>query len=835
MAIDLGLEKWTDGECWYGRGGWGSAVGADWEVEAAPAAVDGGVDVVMTERCVGTEVVRRPIIAISLPWDDVNERLDGRWVTYVERRWAYRAGDPFPKGADGSLTDEFGRQLGSGPNAHLYAAWAWTTGGKTIGVSMEVEGFAVVATAKVGGKLKVIVDRTPNGNWTITDLMRPGDERTFRVWVRVVDGTDEQASLRAIDPYVRWWKEEMKEDVEKSHWPGGRILGHYLAGGGPANSEERNWVKTGPTGNQKTVGECSGWGEVLDQIVMHHAGEQTVEEAVEKLKGWGVRMVMPWLAGGQREDYTNPASGLEAMPLRFRCREGLGQVLDWMKRNRMLVGLYQAYAWSRVPTDPTDWESVEESPSTGRYTYGTKEWHDSPPTDPAEFEVCEQTAASRRFARENYYRAARWFAALHLDAVLNREEVPWIGEEMEEMLRRNPELFVGAEPGPKTLGTLQAGWDYIIGDGSYPYRGPCAVKQAVYGDEHGTYHHVVQCQGNTDNETGRAAEFADSQGATVVTIGGVPRVDGEPVAVTERTFEHVGGKQAWENWFAGWIERKELKMSGNGYWERTSYGARDVYAAERELVRWRNTSKRGRRVGWASLLEGLGSVGSPTYTFRLYLKKADGTTMQLATVTKWWGGYGEQVFGNATVPQTLTEARGHQWVGVGEELWVTVQSDASDDTEVATTSWIYDGDAIETNLNVVKSTSGNMTVGAGGLKVRSGVAGYDRLMLVLVRLSGLATGAATLTLAQTVEDEGGTVVGLVKSMSVAKDPATATAWELGQYKVLALTEVMVPMDRELVTTVLSSNVGDTAVAMEVTYLELSLVQDGNLRRRRTFR
>ena len=79
------------------------------------------------------------------------------------------------------------------------------------------------------------------------------------------------------------------------------------------------------------------------------------------------------------------------------------------------------------------------------------------------------------------------------------------------------------------------------------------------------------------------------------------------------------------------------------------------------------------------------------------------------------------------------------------------------------------------------------------------------------------------------------MVGLVKSMSVAKDPATATAWELGQYKVLALTEVMVPMDRELVTTVLSSNVGDTAVAMEVTYLELSLVQDGNLRRRRTFR
>ena len=78
-------------------------------------------------------------------------------------------------------------------------------------------------------------------------------------------------------------------------------------------------------------------------------------------------------------------------------------------------------------------------------------------------------------SRENYYRAARWFAALHLDAVLNREEVPWIGEEMEEMLRRNPELFVGAEPGPKTLGTLQAGWDYIMGwDGSYPYRGPCA-------------------------------------------------------------------------------------------------------------------------------------------------------------------------------------------------------------------------------------------------------------------------------------------------------------------------------------------------------------------------
>ena len=54
------------------------------------------------------------------------------------------------------------------------------------------------------------------------------------------------------------------------------------------------------------------------------------------------------------------------------------------------------------------------------------------------------------------------------------------------------------------------------------------MKQAVYGDEHGTYHHVVQCQGNTDNETGRAAEFADSQGATVVTIGGVPRVDGNP-------------------------------------------------------------------------------------------------------------------------------------------------------------------------------------------------------------------------------------------------------------------------------------------------------------------
>ena len=28
-------------------------------------------------------------------------------------------------------------------------------------------------------------------------------------------------------------------------------------------------------------------------------------------------------------------------------------------------------------------------------------------------------------------------------------------------------------------------------------------------------------------------------------------------------------------------------------------------------------------------------------------------------------------------------------------------------------SWIYDGDAIETNLNVVKSASGNLTVGAG--------------------------------------------------------------------------------------------------------------------------
>ena len=42
MAIDLGLEKW-DGWGVLVRGGWvGSAVGADWEVEATPTAVDGG-------------------------------------------------------------------------------------------------------------------------------------------------------------------------------------------------------------------------------------------------------------------------------------------------------------------------------------------------------------------------------------------------------------------------------------------------------------------------------------------------------------------------------------------------------------------------------------------------------------------------------------------------------------------------------------------------------------------------------------------------------------------------------------------------------------------------
>ena len=74
--------------------------------------------------------------------------------------------------------------------------------------------------------------------------------------------------------------------------------------------------------------------------------------------------------------------------------------------------------------------------------------------------------------------------------------------------------------------------------------------------------------------------------------------------MTEKTFEHTGGgSRRGENWFAGWVERKELKMAGNGYWERTAYGVRDVYAAGRagEMEEY---EQEGRRVGWAALLEG---------------------------------------------------------------------------------------------------------------------------------------------------------------------------------------------------------------------------------------
>ena len=212
----------------------------------------------------------------------------------------------------------------------------------------------MVATAKVGNKLKVIVDRTEQGNWTITDLMRPGMRRTFR-GVGAGGGRDRmnRRSLRAIDPYVRWWKEEMKRTWRRATGLEGGSWG-IIWQGGAGEQEERELGQDRADGEPEDGGECSrvGPGVGSDRDAPH--GEQTVEEAVEKLKGGGSRMVMP-VAGRGRGRTIRQRRGWEAMPLRFRCREGLGQVLDWMKRNRMLVGLYQAYAWSQVPTDRKDW------------------------------------------------------------------------------------------------------------------------------------------------------------------------------------------------------------------------------------------------------------------------------------------------------------------------------------------------------------------------------------------------------------------------------------------------------------------------------------------------
>lgn len=569
--IDLDPARYTKDNCWFSRAGWGTSVTTGFDVSASAVAVDGGLDLTLTVKNTGTEMAPWPFPTIPLPIAaaEKNTPLDGRWVTYQERRWSYRSGDPFPAGDGGSLTDEFGRAYQAGPNSHLALAWAWVAGAQTIGIGCDYDRFCMVATAKVANELRVILDPTPNGNWPHGDLLPPGETRTIRVWIRVVDGTAEEDSLHAVQPYIDHMQTSYPvATVRHPHWQGGRILGHYFAGGGDTNANDRNYRATGAVGHQKTLDQCANLADAWDLFACHYGGSSDPATACATLKSRGVRVLMGWLIQGQREDFTNPAGLLQCLPVHLRSEASLQSIIDWQAQRRMLAGLYGAYVFSKVPVDVADWQADEESPSVGRYTLGSLEFHEEDPTDPALWSPPTQTTKARIFARENYHRAGRYFAALHCDALLDGIKEPWINAELSALLDANPTLHINGERGPRVLPDAGFSPDYLIDDDSYPYIGPCALKAAVHG---AGYHHVVQCQGSTDNETAEGVVNAEANGATAVFIGGTPKLDGVDLPVVEAdTFRHCGSAAAWETWFDGWIkDKRQRAMRADSKPERT--------------------------------------------------------------------------------------------------------------------------------------------------------------------------------------------------------------------------------------------------------------------------
>lgn len=601
-------------------------------------------EITLTVTNITSTVKQRPLVYARIPWDFSSGSIDNHWKSSTGSKWQLIAGS----GLDQNYPSD---RFKSEKNAHLYPCMAWETDdGKTIGVSFDQEYACFLQRLLFGDDAYLTI--APHTTSTtdvqnIPDLLNPNESFTIKIWIRVVESTGLNASIEAVRPMIDWYQTGDLAERYQSPWVAtrGRALGLQVANQTGVGNP-RHYVSLDGAGG-KRFDQCTNLAEAW-QIVADRFG------GVASLKALGYRTIMLTNIGGDDDGYW-PPEAISRMPAHLNTDASWFSLLDWQIRNRMRAAIYVGFAFSHQ--SDSVWNAPRLLGFTGGVsvsgTLGTSGQFacDSlanvltRSTKP----VLAWTAEAQAAFRDNYHKAARFVAELHLDTLPSGNEVPIIKDEIRALREAFPACELTAEPGRRTVTDWECSDPYMLGTVNSPFDGPCPLMAVIQDVATTDLNYMVQIDEGgvgapADNDEAEARGLAvEAYGSSFLRMGDLSK-NNSNVSTPEGSDTYGVGKTAadWESEFNQWamaaLEAAGARAMSSPVLAQDTFTG-DISAVVTVLSYTNSTSKGQLVYGvlHGSNLDNDGGSSAPSLTMTFRVKDAGGTT-RLTNISTNEGG-----------------------------------------------------------------------------------------------------------------------------------------------------------------------------------------------------
>lgn len=259
----------------------------------------------------------------------------------------------------------------------------------------------------------------------------------------------------------------------------------------------------------------------------------------------------------------------------------------------------------------------------------------------------------------------------------------------------------------------------------------------------------------------------------------------------------------------------------------------DVRTAK-SVVRWRNARSVFRRVTWALVASGMWAGGSPNYTTGVNLYDESGVLRDSVAIIRASYGNAQMLIGPWNDPPATNAPRDVWNVPPGWTIEITFASASGSDDSCTISGYIITDDVCD--LRVHRFVASAIDMASAGAGYTLAAANRDRFVLPVCYFQNLVAGAASLGFYVDILDgvKDYLSIGGV-NYSWTKSPTSLTRAGLSTHNIVTLRPFLIPRGAELSLTPLSSNALDTAVDMDIRFVELGAVVHTGLKYTRGLR